>query len=217
LSVFRVKICGITNPSDVQQACEAGADAIGLNFFSGSPRCVSSEQAAVIARAVPPGVLKVGVFVNAPAAEILATAAQVPLDVVQLHGDEPASFLTELSPLRILKVFRCGSAGLGPVIDFLADCKQFGQLPKAVLIDAAAPGQFGGSGQTVDWSTLPEIRSHLYGLPVILAGGLTPENVVEAIRVAQPDGVDVASGVEISPGVKDSEKVRRFVDAALAR
>lgn len=215
--MFRVKICGITNPRDAQQACEAGADAIGLNFYSGSPRYVTQSQATEIAKSIPPRVLKVGVFVNASAAEILATAKVTPLDVVQLHGDEPASFLAELASLRILKVFRAGSAGHSPIIDFLADCKKLGQLPEALLIDAAAPGQYGGSGQTVDWSAVPKIRSHLAGLPVVLAGGLKPENVGDAILAAQPDGVDVASGVEASPGVKDPEKVRRFVAAALAR
>jgi phosphoribosylanthranilate isomerase len=216
LSVF-TKICGITNPSDALLAKQAGATAIGLNFYSGSPRCVTVDQACVIAKNCAHGLQKVGVFVNASAEKITQVATAVPLDIIQLHGDEPAAFLGELPALPIVKAFRCGAAGLTPLVEYLKECQKLGRLPSFLLIDAAAPGQYGGSGQTIDWSMLPGSRSQLHGLPVILAGGLTPENVAEAIRVAQPDGVDVASGVEVSPGVKDSGKVRKFVAAALTR
>jgi phosphoribosylanthranilate isomerase len=217
LSVFRVKICGITTAGDARLACQAGADAVGLNFFSGSSRFVTRELAKEIAAAISPGVLIVGVFVNASAEEILLTASEVPLDVIQLHGDEPPAFLAELPGVRILKAFRCAAAELPPWVEYLAECEKLGRKPEAILIDAAAPGQYGGSGQTIDWSMLPQVRAQLAGLAVILAGGLNPENVSEAIRVARPEGVDVASGVEKSPGVKDSQRVIRFVARACGR
>lgn len=214
--MFRVKICGITQPSDAALACRAGADAVGLNFYAQSPRRVDLETARKIAQHVSPGVLKVGVFVNAPAETIAALANETPLDAIQLHGDEPPELLLELPPLPVLKAYRCGALGLGPLVAFLARCRELGRTPDALLIDAAAPGQYGGSGQTVDWKSLGDSKAELGELPVILAGGLKPENVAEAIRLARPAGVDVASGVECSPGVKDVGRVNLFARAARA-
>jgi phosphoribosylanthranilate isomerase len=212
-SPFRVKICGITRPEDASMAAGAGADAIGLNFYPGSPRCVTLEQAQAIAAAMPAGVARVGVFVNADLAEMRRIADSVPLDYVQLHGDEPPQAIAALD-VPVIRAFRCGSAGLMPVGLYLEACRQAGRLPAAVLIDAYAPGAFGGTGQTLDWPALAAGREHLAGLPLILAGGLTAENVAAAIAAARPDGVDTASGVESSPGVKDAARVRAFVAAA---
>jgi phosphoribosylanthranilate isomerase len=214
LRVFRIKICGITNPSDARLAEEAGADAIGLNFYQRSPRFITRDQAPTVAAATGTAVLKVGVFVNASAEEIAQHCTQVPLDVIQLHGDEPPEFLKQLPDLPVIRAFRCGSKGLSPLIAYLDLCAAVGRLPTALLIDAQAPGQYGGSGQTVDWTALPSARAWLHGLPVILAGGLTPANVAQALEISGADGADVASGVEISPGMKDGELVRSFVTAA---
>ena len=213
--MFRIKICGLTDPRDAQLAESAGADAIGLNFYAKSSRYVDPERAQQIAAVVSDQILKVGVFVNSPVEEIALLARQVPLDAIQLHGDEPASFLLELPSLPIIKAFRCGEAGLAPLVEFLAACKQQGRMPTALLIDAAAPGQYGGSGQTVDWTILSSAQDQLLGLPIILAGGLKPENVAQAIQLARPHGVDVASGVEASPGVKDEKLVSLFIQNAL--
>ena len=215
--MFRIKICGITNPLDAKLACTAGADALGLNFYSRSSRSVNISQAKAIAGEIPSGILKVGVFVNASTAEINQIAQQVPLDAIQLHGDETATFLAEtkqLTNLPVIKAYRCGEQGLVPLIEFLEACQESHGLPVALLIDAAAPGQYGGSGAKIDWTILPKFRDQLYGLPVILAGGLKPANVEEAIEIAQPDGVDVASGVEESPGKKDGSLVQSFITSA---
>jgi phosphoribosylanthranilate isomerase len=212
---FRVKICGLTRPEDARAADEAGADAIGLNFYSGSPRCVSLEQARLIAQELPERVTRVGVFVNATAAEIERAAREVPLDFVQLHGDEPPELLAELS-LPVLRAFRLREGDWRPIRAYLARCRELGRLPAGVLVDAFAPGAYGGTGKTVDWAAMSAGREALEGIPMILAGGLTPENIAAAIAAARPDGVDTASGIESSPGVKDAAKLWRFVAAASA-
>jgi phosphoribosylanthranilate isomerase len=211
MSLFRIKICGITRPEDAAAIAEAGADAIGLNFFAASPRFVEDDRAAEIIAALPAQVAKVGVFVNADAGAIQHKVARLGLDWVQLHGDEPPEFIMELSGLAVIRAVRLQDR----VSVVLPRAKgKLTRLPKAVLIDAYSEAAYGGTGQTVAWEAVPEARRRLAGLPVILAGGLTPENVAEAIRVGRPDAVDTASGVESAPGVKDLEKVRAFVAAA---
>jgi len=212
---FRVKICGLTRPEDARAAAEAGADAIGLNFYSGSPRCITPEQARAVAAVLPAGVARVGVFVNTLAAEMERIARETPLDYIQLHGDEPPELLAELS-LPVLRAFRLREDDWNPIRAYLARCHQLGRRPAGVLVDAFAPGAYGGTGKTVDWAAVAAGREALDGLPLILAGGLTPENVAAAITAARPDGVDTASGVESSPGVKDAYQVRAFVSAATA-
>ena len=211
--MFRIKICGITTVEDALLAAEAGADAIGFNFYERSPRYVTTERAKEICLALPAGVAKVGVFVNSLPKGIAATAERVGLDAIQLHGDEGPDFLGAIGKLPVIKAFRCHESTLNSVRAFLSLCSE-PSFPIAILLDAHAPGSYGGTGQVLDWQRLHAERHQLLGLPLILAGGLTPQNVAEAIRVARPDAVDTASGVEVSPGKKDPAKVRAFISAA---
>ena len=198
----RIKICGITRLEDALACVEAGVDAVGFNFWPGSKRHVAVAEAVEIAAAVPPGILRVGVFVRARPADVRATVAAVGLGAVQLHGDEdPAEYLEAGVPLW--QVLRIESALPETVSARAAE----------VLLDARAEG-FGGSGRSFDWSLARGARR--YGLPFWLAGGLTPANVGEAVRRAEPLGVDVASGVESRPGMKDPALVRAFVAAVRA-
>lgn len=212
--MFRIKICGITRPSDAQLAFEAGADAIGLNLYHESPRFVSAPALLEIVEAVP-GVQRVGVFVNAHLDSIFATCTQLDLTATQLHGDEPAEFLATCNCDRpIIRARRIDERGVAAIAEDLQRCEAAGRLPDAVLVDAYTPGRYGGTGETVSWAGLADYRKWLGNIPLILAGGLTPENVAEAIRTVRPHGVDVASGVEISPGVKDAKKLRSFIETA---
>jgi len=209
--VFRVKICGITSVADATTVVRVGADAIGLNFYSKSPRSVDVPQAQEIVGALPNGVTRVGVFVNSPAAEVAQIFDQVGLNVIQLHGDEPPEMLALLSPRPVIRAFRCRDVGFGPLFEYVGACRLGGYSLEAVLIDAYQPGSYGGTGRVADWSRVPELRKELTDMPLILAGGLRPGNVAEAIRIARPSAVDTASGVESSPGRKDEELVRGFV------
>ncbi len=215
--MFRIKICGITSEADARAAADAGADAVGLNFFRKSRRFLEPVAARQIAAVVPAEVVRVGVFVNSTADEIVKTVDAVGLDYVQLHGDEPPMLLAKLSSgVKIVRAFRCGSDGLSPLARYLDECRTLGRVPDAALIDADAGADYGGSGQPADWTRIAQDRAQLGDVPLILAGGLTPENVAAAIAAVRPDGVDVASGVEIQPGQKDATLVRRFVAAARA-
>lgn len=224
--MFKIKICGLTTVDDALHAVAQGADALGLNFYSRSPRYLTPARAAEIAAAVAGTrngrqVLKVGVFVNETESRLKEIGEAAGLDAWQLHGDEPASLVAALRSSEnggraVLRAFRCREADLQPVADYLQACRQGAARLDAVLLDAYAPDAFGGTGKVVDWHVVREQRSLLHGLPIILAGGLTPDNVAEAIRTARPDGVDVASGVESSPGVKDPVKARDFIAAAKA-
>jgi phosphoribosylanthranilate isomerase len=216
---IRVKICGITRAEDARCALDAGADAIGLNFYQRSRRFIAPDQAdAVCAAVAGSGVRVVGVFVNASRAEILGYVDRWSLDAVQLHGDEPPEFAAELSGLRVVRALRVAgddfeSARLHHRAMVAAGCP-----PWSVLLDALDPGNYGGTGHRLAWPLLAEAtrswrEAHV---PWILAGGLTDENVAVAIRTAWPGGVDVASGVESSPGIKDHARIKRFVEQALA-
>jgi phosphoribosylanthranilate isomerase len=210
--MFRIKICGITNVDDARVASEAGADAIGLNFYMQSKRFVDVMAARQIAESLPPNVTKVGVFVNSDAALIAAMVAEVGLDCVQLHGDEPADLPARLAlQLPVVRAFRCGGAGLAPLVDHLAACRSAGRVPDALLLDADASGQFGGTGRIADWNRIASERHLVEHAKILLGGGLNPANVAEAIRVVRPHGVDVASGVEREPGRKDATLVQEFV------
>ena len=211
---IRIKICGITNADDAAAVAAAGADAIGLNFYPKSPRHLEPEQVPPILEAVPPGVVKVGLFVNAPVEFVCQTFDQLELDLVQLHGDEPPEYLATLGDRPVIKAFRPGPEGLGPIQDYLRRCEAEGCRPRLVLIDACRPGHYGGTGQVADWSALAEYAPSPTFPPMVLAGGLTPENVAEAIRTVRPAAVDTASGVESSPGRKDPARVAAFVRAA---
>ena len=213
-AMFRIKICGITNVEDALASVQAGADAIGLNFFPGSPRCVTFDRAAEIIAALPAYVVRVGVIVNAATDEIERLHDQLPLDLIQLHGDEPPTTLAELSPRRILRAFRCSSENVAAALDYLDRCRELGSPPAAILVDAFHPTQFGGTGQTVDTAVVVQIREHSPHIPLVLAGGLTPENVAAAVAANRPDAVDTASGVETAPGKKDAVRIAAFVAAA---
>jgi phosphoribosylanthranilate isomerase len=227
--MFRIKICGVTNVPDAITAVDAGADAIGLNFYLKSPRCVDLDEAGKISDAVATrGALPVGVFVNHHPDEVEALSGFGRLGGWQFHGDESPELFATLgdSCVRaivmasgetpILRVRRFDNRGVAAIADDLAACRAAGRCPDAVLVDALTPGRYGGTGETVSWLGLADHRRWLGDTPLILAGGLTPDNVAEAIRIVRPHGVDVASGVESAPGKKDPVKVRDFIAAARA-
>lgn len=213
MGYVRIKICGITRPDDASTAAVLGADAVGLNFYRLSPRYVNRATALGILSQLPPFVEAVGVFVNRSLTQMLHAVQSLDrLRTLQWHGDSPRREPHVAGPYRLIQAFPVRDEGsLEPITRYLDLCRTLEQLPDAVLLDAHAPAQFGGTGRTVPWHLLADFQP---GLPVILAGGLTPENVAEAIRLVRPYAVDVASGVEFSPGQKDAVKLRRFVDAA---
>ena len=197
-----IKICGFKTIPEALAAAEAGAGMIGLNFYPHSPRCVGRQTARHICTAVPPGVCKVGVFVNATVETILQTAEECGLDAVQLHGDFPAHRVGELAPLTVIRAV--GVSGE-------SDLERLANVPADfLLLDTAVKGMHGGTGRTFDWRLAARARA--FG-KVLLAGGLNAGNVAEAIRVANPDGVDVAGGVETAPGVKSIPLIRQFIAA----
>jgi phosphoribosylanthranilate isomerase len=218
--MFHIKICGITNPEDAHVAVDAGTDALGFNFFAGSKRYINFLTAKKLVESESLACMKVGVFVNHTADELNEIAITVGLDAVQLHGDQPPSYLLDIErQYPIVRVYRVGASGFVAMKTDLMMCAKFGREPDAILLDALAPTEYGGTGQRLDWTTLAD-RIELLNfdraepLRLILAGGLTPENVAEAIQLVRPYGVDVASGVESAPGRKDPDKVRAFVAEA---
>lgn len=214
--MFRVKICGITNEDDARAAAAAGADAVGLNFYEKSPRFLRQTSAEAIVGALPAEVVKVGLFVNAPAEAVNSAFDRLGLDLVQLHGDEPPEYLATLAHRPVMRALRLGPEGLDPILSYLETCHRIGCLPRRVLIDAYRAGQYGGTGATADWTIASQYPSESWHPPLVLAGGLTAENVAEAIRVVRPAGVDTAGGVEISPGRKDLRLLRQFAQHAIA-
>jgi phosphoribosylanthranilate isomerase len=212
--MFKVKICGVTTVDDARAVAAAGADAIGLNFYAASPRFLPLERAQHVAANIPAKVLRVGLFVNAPAETICGAYDALGLDLIQLHGEEPPEFLSELGDRPVMRAFRVGTAGLQPAAEYLARCRELRTSPAMVLLDAFVADQRGGTGKTADWDALAAERHLLGDAKLVLAGGLTPDNVADAIRRVRPAAVDTASGVESRPGVKDHDAVRRFVTAA---
>jgi phosphoribosylanthranilate isomerase len=209
---LRVKICGVTTADDARRAADLGTDAVGLNFFEGTPRCVDVAMAERILRVLPPLVEAVGVFVNTPLREAFALLQPLGVRTIQLHGDQKE--MSDAFPYRLVPAFPLrDAASLAAVTRYLDVCRGLRRLPAAVLLDGHAAGQYGGTGRTAPWDLLASFRP---GAPVILAGGLTAENVAEAVRVVRPYAVDAASGVESAPGRKDAEKMRRFIAAARA-
>lgn len=202
MSVVRSKICGITRVEDALVAAEAGADAIGLVFYPKSPRAVSVQQARTIIAALPPFVTTVGLFVNASRCELGEILDAVPLDMLQFHGDErPADCEGYHRPyIKALRV--------KPDDDVVAQIEPYGNA-SGILLDTFVAGVPGGTGLAFDWSLVPR---HL-DRPIILAGGLTPENVRSAIEQTQPYAVDVSGGVEARHGIKDADKIRAFIRA----
>lgn len=212
--MFQIKICGITSVKDARFASLAGADAIGLNFYDQSPRYLDPAAADAMIPGIPAKVAKVGVFVNAEHDEIDAIAQRLDLDYVQLHGDEPPDFLGHFSSRKVIRAFRLGDDGFTPISAYLQECERLGRRPDALLLDAQRAGEYGGTGQTIDWSAVASHRELLGDLPLVLAGGLTPYNIAEALAAVRPAAVDVASGVESAPGVKDLLLMRAFCSNA---
>ena len=203
MTAVRVKICGITRVEDALAAAAAGADAIGLVFYAKSPRAVDIEQAREILAALPPFVTSVGLFVDAERSELERILASVPLDLLQFHGDESVQ-QCEAFGRPYIKALRVKAGD-----DIAA---QVARYPSAqgILLDAYVEGVPGGTGEAFDWSLIPQTLSKL----LILAGGLRPDNVAEAVSRVRPYAVDVSGGVEASKGVKDVEKVGAFIRAA---
>jgi phosphoribosylanthranilate isomerase len=199
----RIKICGITNLDDALLAADLGTDALGFIFYVKSPRYVAPEAAREIIAQLPPFVTSVGVFVDEEAAVVRELAAQAGLDWIQVHGQESPDYCRSLGR-RVIKGFRIKDASS------LKDLEPFQGAVQALLLDTYKKGQVGGTGETFDWELAREAQK--YGR-IILAGGLTPENVAQAIKVAQPQAVDTASGTETAPGRKDQEKLRAFFEA----
>ena len=194
----KVKICGITNLEDALFAADAGADALGFNFYAKSPRFIVPDRAREIILRLLPFVAKVGVFVNEELDRVREIMAYCSLDYAQLHGDETPEQVAALAP-RAIKAVRVRSAA---DVESLSDYRA-----AAYLLDAYHPTKPGGTGETWDWELVVEARSHG---PIILAGGLTPQNVAAAIERIHPYAVDVSSGVEAAPGIKDHQEVQRF-------
>jgi phosphoribosylanthranilate isomerase len=196
----RVKICGITRVEDALNAVNAGADAIGLVFYAPSPRAVTIAQAQAIVTALPPFVSVVGLFVNASQAEIESVLSQVRLDILQFHGDETPADCARIK-MPYFKAIRVKSD-----TNLLQYCIDFKDA-KALLLDAFSDAAYGGTGQQFDWNLIPKNLTK----PVILAGGLTAENVAHAIQQVQPYAVDVSGGVESAKGIKDAAKIADFM------
>ena len=208
---MKIKVCGLTTPADAIACVEAGVDWVGLNFHPGSPRFVEVERAVVIRSALDGRAEAVGLFVDRPADEVLATARAAGLDLVQLHGDEPPEYLAELPGVRIVKAFRLKDVESASAIGrYLDRADVLGHPPHAILVDAFVPGLAGGTGIAIDDELLGLIPAHPR---LILAGGLTPDNVADRAGRVGPWMVDVASGVESSPGRKCPEQIAAFVAA----
>jgi len=197
----RVKICGLTTIDDIVNAVTSGADALGFNMFPASPRFVPEGQLSKLSKSVPPFISKVGLFVNADTSKVEALAAKAKFDLLQFHGDESDDYCVQFG-LPFIKVIR-----LSPDMSLGEEIEKFPNS-HGILVDAHDEVLFGGTGKTLDWSNLLEIDR-----PLILAGGLTPENVATAISQVKPFAVDVSSGVEVSKGVKNLKKIRDFMVA----
>jgi phosphoribosylanthranilate isomerase len=194
-----VKICGITRAADADAAVELGAGAIGFVFWPGSPRFIDPYRARAIARSLPPFVTPVGVFVNQPAEYVNGVASLIRLGAVQLHGDEDRAFLAQVA-CPVVKAL--SAAGIASAADWPA--------PVMILVDAHDPVRRGGTGAVADWTQAAALARQRR---VMLAGGLTPENIADAVAQVRPFGVDVSSGVESAPGIKDRGRMKALFDA----
>lgn len=200
----RVKICGITRCEDAQLAVDAGADAIGLVFYEKSPRFVSNTQAAEISQMIPAFVNRVALFKDAEKQVVDAVLQAVEIDLVQFHGSETADFCEQFNHPYIKAL---GMKGTEHDADFLQANVEKYCSAKALLLDGHAPGEAGGSGESFDWASIAAVEK-----TIVLAGGLTPANVRQAIELVHPFAVDVSSGVESAPGIKDKDKIADFME-----
>ena len=199
--MVKVKICGITNLDDALCSAGYGADALGFVFWSGSPRHVKARQAAAITAKLPPFVMRVGVFVNEAPSVVNSIIRDAGLDAVQLHGEEPPSYCARIKGARVIKAFRVKDGDVLALMEKYRAC--------AYLLDAFKEGVPGGTGRVFDWKIAA--RAGKSGRAIILSGGLTPDNVSEAVRRVRPYAVDVSSGVERAPGKKDRAKLKKFI------
>lgn len=201
----RAKICGITRIQDVYAAVDSGVDAIGLVFYPPSPRHVDIEQAKALAAAIPAYVQIVGLFVNATAEDILEVLQEVPLDVVQFHGDETPEQCKTIAAQINRRWYK--AIQVKPDLDLLKTIVEFQQMgASAMLLDAWHPDLKGGTGHSFDWTQFPQLD-----IPLILAGGLKPDNVEDAIKMTQAYAVDVSGGVESAKGIKDQQLIEHFM------
>jgi phosphoribosylanthranilate isomerase len=204
MPMTRVKICGLRRAEDAAAAVAAGADALGFNFWKGTPRYVAPRDAAEMVSNAPPGVLTVGVFVDEEPERVAEIADQTGIMALQLHGSETPEYLDALGAFLKIKAIKVGP-GFDPTeLDLYGSASLF-------LLEGLVAGMVGGTGRTFDWSAAGQAKKHG---KIILAGGLTPDNVAEAVRRVRPWGVDVASGVESEPGRKDPLLIRAFIEAA---
>lgn len=201
----RVKICGITRQQDIQSVVNAGADAIGFVFFPPSPRSVTIEQAQALAKHIPAYVQMVGLFVNASVEEIQQALQHVPLDILQLHGDETPEQCQQIAKATGRRWYK--AIQVKPELDLISTIQQYQDAgASAMLLDAWHPELKGGTGHSFDWKQFPQLD-----IPLILAGGLTPDNVEDAIKTTQAYAVDVSGGVESAKGIKDQQLVEHFM------
>lgn len=196
----RIKICGITRVEDALIAAEAGADAIGLVFYEASPRSVTIDQAKMICKAIPPFVTTVGLFVNASKNLVHQVIAEIPLNLLQFHGEETASYCDQFNCPWIKAIRVHANVDISTEIASYANAQ-------GILLDSYVAGVQGGTGKTFDWSLIP----HSITKPLILAGGLTVNNVQQLIKIVKPYAVDVSGGVEVSKGIKDACKMKAFI------
>jgi phosphoribosylanthranilate isomerase len=199
----QVKICGVTNVADGLVAAEAGADLIGLMFYEQSPRHVTLARAAEISRALPRFLIRVGVFVNPSPDLVLQAISECQLTMLQFHGDETSDFCTHFGLMSVKAIRVRDESALQLLENYQTD---------AFLLDAHSRKGLGGTGEQFNWDLA--VKAQAFGRPIFLAGGLTPENVAAAVQTVHPFGVDVSSGVESAPGIKDPAKVRAFIAAA---
>jgi len=200
MSIF-VKICGITRLEDATAAADLGARALGFNFYKKSKRYIQPEKAAEIIDQMPGHILKTGLFVNSPEDEIKKIDSKLDLDLLQFHGDETPELCRKWGD-KVIRAFRLKTE------DQLNEIEKY-EFARMIIIDASIGRQYGGTGELSNWNLA--IKAKKYGVPLLLAGGLNPANVGEAIQKVKPFGVDVAGGVESSPGIKDREKIRAFM------
>lgn len=199
----RIKICGITRLEDAQAVADAGADALGLVFYAKSPRAVTTTQATQILQQLPPFISSVGLFVNATADEVKQVIDNTQIDMLQFHGTESPAYCAQFSRPYIKAV------RMSPDLDLEKTLQAYSEA-RGVLLDAYVPGVPGGTGEAFDWARIP---AHLAG-SIILAGGLRPDNVAQAVQQVRPYAVDVSGGVEARKGIKDAQKIQAFVQAA---
>jgi phosphoribosylanthranilate isomerase len=200
---LRIKICGITSVEDARAAVAAGADALGFMFYEGSPRAISKAAAIEIIRELPPFVARVGVFVNPTEKAVIETMQHCGLDTLQFHGEEPPEFCRAFG-LRVVKAFRMRDAASLEILQHYDS--------ETWLLDSFVPDKLGGTGARFNWDLA--VAAGKLGRPIILAGGLNPENVAQAVKHVRPYAVDVSSGVEMAPGKKDPARIRAFIAAA---